>query len=438
MTVQVAGLGGGAARGGGNVTRSPGHPGPVADPRPAPAPRRRGRDLNGDLTPIASLLRGIAGLLSMVILLVTVVGFGFYRYFDQRIDRVALHLGTHRPAPAPPGDVNYLLVGTDSRAGTDGEYGSAPGQRSDTTILAHLDQNGTTTMVSFPRDMWVDIPGHGHGKINSAISTGGPSLLVSTIEQLTDITIDHYVSVDLAGFKAMTNAIGGVTVCVAPLPAAQRAAGFDNLSDRYSGWNGHVGSNRLDGDQALSFVRQRHGLPGGDLDRIRRQQQFIGAVFRKATGTGVLTNPSRLEGLLATATSSVTVDNGTDLGDLRRLATRLRGLDASKIQFMTVPTYIPTVADGANGLGEILVGGQRVSVEFYDPEALASALAPLRTGAGETPSASITPGDGSPSGASPGDRAAPGSPTGTTGPATPGPTATRPITAASLAGGCTY
>ncbi|MGF7239489.1 MAG: LCP family protein [Frankia sp.] len=334
-------------------------PDPSAPPR-----RRRGRRDNGDLTPIASLLRWVGGLLSVMIFLVTVAGFGFYRYFDQRINRVALHLGTHRPAPAPPGDVNYLLVGTDSRAGTDGEYGSAAGQRSDTTILAHLDQNGTTTMVSFPRDMWVDIPGHGMGKINTAISTGGPSLLVSTIEQLTDITIDHYVSVDLAGFKAMTNAIGSVTVCVAPLPAARRDAGFNNLADHYSGWSGHVGLNRLDGDQALSFVRQRHGLPGGDLDRIRRQQQFIGAVFRKATGTGVLTNPSRLEGLLATVTSAVTVDNGTNLSDLRRLATRLRGLDASKIQFMTVPTYIPTPADGANDLGEIQVGGQRMAVEL--------------------------------------------------------------------------
>ncbi|AEH08541.1 LCP family protein [Candidatus Protofrankia datiscae] len=332
--------------------------------------RRRQRSLTG------KLLLALAAVLSMSIVVTSVGGYFAYRYFDSQITRVTLALGDdhERPAAAPPGSTNFLLVGSDSRAGTGNMYQRqevVAGERSDTTMLAHLDANGTTTLVSFPRDTLVRVPGHGRNKLNSAITTGGPSLLIKTIENLTDIKIDHFVSIDLAGFKAMTDAIGGVTVCVRALPDGSRS----NLRDDYSQWRGVVGENHLDGEQALAFVRQRYGLPDGDFDRIRRQQQFISAVFQKATSSGVLTNPAKLEGLLTAATGALTVDADTTADDLRNLATRLRGMSANAIRFETIPVHSPTRAEGANAAGEIAPFG---SVQIYDPDELETFLAPLR------------------------------------------------------------
>ncbi|WP_235487411.1 LCP family protein, partial [Frankia sp. AvcI1] len=225
---------------------------------------------------------------------------------------------------------------------------------------------------------------HGRGKINSAITIGGPSLLIRTIENLTDIRIDHYVSIDLAGFKEMTDAVGGVTVCVKPLPGGGRS----NLYDPWSQWRGRIGENRLSGEQALAFVRQRHGLPDNDFDRIRRQQQFIGAVFTQATSSGVLTNPVRLENLLHAATKALTVDDGTSMNDLRALATRLRGMSADQIRFETIPVHAPTPAEGGNALGELPRFG---SVQLYEPIALERFLAPLRGRPGRTAAPAVSP-----------------------------------------------
>ncbi|EIV93995.1 cell envelope-related function transcriptional attenuator common domain [Frankia sp. QA3] len=331
-------------------------------------------DTRRERSPLGRLLMLLAAALSALILVTTIGGWTAYEYFGAQIHRIRLGLGDDRPADAASGTRNFLLVGSDSRAGTGGEYesqGVVTDERSDTTMLAHLDADGTTTMVSFPRDTLVRIPGHGRGKLNSAITLGGPSLLIRTIENLTDIKIDHYVSIDLAGFKEMTDAVGGVTVCVKPLPGGGRS----NLYDPWSQWRGRVGENRLSGEQALAFVRQRHGLPDNDFDRIRRQQQFIGAVFTQATSSGVLTNPVRLENLLRAATKALTVDDGTSINDLRALATRLRGMSADQIRFETIPVHAPTPAEGGNALGELPRFG---SVQLYEPITLEKFLAPLR------------------------------------------------------------
>ncbi|WP_438803200.1 LCP family protein [Frankia gtarii] len=356
-------------------------------------------------SPLGRLLVLLAGALSALILMTTIGGWTAYEYFGAQIHRIRLGLGDDRPADAASGNRNYLLVGSDSRAGTGGEYesqGAVTDERSDTTMLAHLAANGTTTMVSFPRDTLVRIPGHGRGKLNSAITLGGPSLLIRTIENLTDIKIDHYVSIDLAGFKEMTDAVGGVTVCVRPLPGGGRS----NLYDPWSQWRGRVGENRLSGEQALAFVRQRHGLPDNDFDRIRRQQQFVGAVFTQATSSGVLTNPVRLENLVRAATKALTVDDGTSINDLRALATRLRGLSADQIRFETIPVHAPTAAEGGNALGELPRFG---SVQLYEPITLEKFLAPLRGRPGRaavptvSPSPTVPPGKTLPPGKVPVD-----------------------------------
>lgn len=378
---------------------------PELDPR---GPRRphRGKSL------WMRVLAWCAGGLALIILVTSVGGYVLYKYYDGRIGHIQLVIQHPRPADAVAGSENFLLVGVDSRAGTGNEYqntvnGVDPqlGENSDTTILAHLDRNGTTTLLSFPRDMYVSIPSFKHGngdttaqhkaKINSAISEGGPSLLVDTIQTLTGVAIDHYVQVDLAGFKQIDDAVGGVTVCM-KASSYTEGNGSTNLSDGYSRFYGKVGLNHLSGDQALAFVRQRHGLPGGDIDRIKRQQVFLGALFRKATSTGVLLNPDRVLSLLSSVSSALTTDKGTSLSDMAKLAGRMKGMDPAKITFETVATRDPTTADGgfySGGLWQMPGAG---AVQIYDRAKLDQQLAAIKDESSSTPSASAPSATASP------------------------------------------
>ena len=350
-------------------------------------------------------------MLALGTLVISLGGWVIYRYYDGQIGRFQLPGGL-RPAGAA-GDRNYLLVGSDSRAGGDSQYQGqgqdyVTGQRSDSLILAHLDRDGTTTLISFPRDTLVSIPaftdaaGKAHpetrNRINAALDAGGPALLVQTVERLSGVRVDHYIQVDLAGFRRITDAIGGVDVCV------RKAPNFDNLNDDYSGFHGHAGINHLDGAQALSFVRQRHGLPSGDLARIQRQQQFLGAVFRKASSGDTLFHPDRLLSLAGSVTSSLTTDDGTSIRDLVSLAERLRGNDAGKIHFATIPVRDlsatnPETFKDSSGYRELRGLG---SVLMYDQPAMDAFFAPLRAESGQpespaaTPAPSPTAGDGKP------------------------------------------
>jgi len=311
----------------------------------------------------ARIAKSVAVLLSAAVLLVSAGGYVVVQWFNGSIARVHLSLGKDRPPKAAAGSQNWLLVGTDSGAGTNGEYGDRVGQRSDTTILVHLDANGTTTNVSFPRDTMVTIPQHEDengkpvaakkDKFNSALAQngkqGGASLLIRTVELLTHIHIDHYVSVDLNGFKKISEAVDGVNVCILPDSNVDDSQETDaktgqmiyhhdtNINDSYSGFHGKVGPQKVVGEQALAFVRQRHGLPDSDISRIQRQQQFLGSVFRAATAAHVLFNPIRVAKLLAAFEKALTLDEETSLSDLEKLAQRLKGVDASKVRFETIP-----------------------------------------------------------------------------------------------------
>jgi LCP family protein required for cell wall assembly len=288
-----------------------------------------------------------------VVLLGSVGGFVVVKWFDGSIARVQLNLGSNdksRPAPTPLGSQNWLLVGTDSRAGSTGEFGTGiEGARSDTTILAHLDADGTTTNISIPRDTLVTIPAYTDSKgvqhpaemnkFNQAIFEGGPALMVRTVEKLFNVRVDHYVSVDLEGLKKISQVLNGVEVCIKPTPADYHDPdpNITNINDGYSGFHGHYGTQKLAGDQAVDFVRQRHGLPNGDIDRIKRQQQFLGSVFRTASRVNLLFKPLAVTRLLGALKDALILDNGTTLTDLETLGTRLRGVDPSKVLFETVP-----------------------------------------------------------------------------------------------------
>jgi len=286
----------------------------------------------------ARFLSWVAVLTSFTVLAASGIGYALYRHYDGNIDRVFLAIGGKRPSRVAGKALNFLLVGSDSREDmTKDELKKAateftPGRRSDTVILIHLSGDRKhVTLVSFPRDAYVTIPAHGktkehQGKLNTAFSQGGPALTIETVERLTNIRVDHYVEVNFAGFQRLVDAVDGVDVCLRK-PAKEPLSGI-NLP---------AGRSRIRGAQALAFVRQRHGLPRGDLDRIERQQQFLGALLRRATSLGVLLNPRRLNKFLDTATDSVQVDQDLGFDRMRDLALAMQDLDPARVAFVTAP-----------------------------------------------------------------------------------------------------
>lgn len=314
------------------------------------------------------MVKILAAALSLAVVLGSGWAWATYRNFTSNIKRV--DIGGHTAAASKNIDgsaQNILIVGNDDRdSATNAELAQLGTTRdggsynTDTMMLLHVPADGSkATVISFPRDSYVEIPGHGKNKLNSAYpdgvndtqgttdqkKAGGAKLLKDTIENLTGLSIDHFVQVDLLGFYRISNAIGGVNVCLnqAMGPATyvgQLGTGYDSgyengqwVSD-YSGINLKAGNNTIKGLQALAFVRQRHGLPGGDLDRIKRQQYFLSAVFRKLVSGGTLLNPIKLQNLLKAITSSLTMDENLDP---LKLAQQMQNLSAGNVTFTTIP-----------------------------------------------------------------------------------------------------
>lgn len=230
--------------------------------------------------------------------------------------------------PSPAAGQTYLVVGSDARS-------SDTGSRSDVMVLAHVNEaHSAVTLVHFPRDLWVSIPGKGEGKLNAAYAYGGAPLLVQTLQNLVGAPIDHVAVVDFAGFKAMTDAVGGVTVQVAE-------------SSNSSGVVFTEGPMHMDGATALTFVRERKGLAQGDIGRGQRQMAFIKALMLKTLSKEVLLNPVTLAGFTDAATSNLVVDEGLDVATMRSEALALRNLRGSDIRFVTAPfTGFGTSPDG--------------------------------------------------------------------------------------------
>jgi LCP family protein required for cell wall assembly len=212
-------------------------------------------------------------------------------------------------------------------------------------------------VMSFPRDMWVPIPGHGEAKINAAFSYGGPTLLIQTVEQLTGIRIDHIVVVDFTSFAAITDMLGGVDITI---PAG--------TFDRRRGEEIPAGTYRMDGAEALAYVRQRHGLPGGDLDRVQRHQNWLRAVALGALGPNAVGNPADVTRTLVLASRSVAVDEDFTVQKQRDLALSLRGIRGARdLHFLTAPVA---------GLGRSPDGKQSIVVVDHERLAeISSALA---------------------------------------------------------------
>lgn len=329
----------------------------------------------------ARRLRWTAGIMSVLVLVMAVGGYAYYNHFNARIHRIKAVV-TPRVTSSP--STNYLIVGVDSRADGNANQGAgsaadAPGYRTDTMMLVHVSKNSKkATIVAFPRDSRVLIPGHGFDKLNAAVPYGGPKLLVDTIESLTQIHIDHYVQVDFEGFVSMTNALGGVDVCLT-----------EPAKDSFSGIDLTAGHHHLNGLTALQYVRQRHGLVGEDLGRIKRQQAFIGSMFRKVTSARTLFDPLRLTRFLNAATGSLRLDQGLGLGDLKSLATKLRSLDPSRVQFETIPVKGPATI---SGVSYVVLDDLNVLPFFAAMESDSDIVEPSASpSASVSPSASPTP-----------------------------------------------
>ena len=249
---------------------------------------------------------------------------------------------------ADEGDsANFLIIGSDTRAFVDsakdaesfGDAATQSGQRSDTVMIAHVDPDSETgLLVSFPRDLWVDIPGLGESKINAAFNEG-PARVIETIRNNFDIPIHHYLEVDFAGFKGIVDAIGSVPIFF-PTPARDAKTGLDVKLG---------GCEHLSGDQALAYVRSRYyewydveqeewrSDPTSDFGRIRRQQYFMRSIAKAAIDKGGR-NPVKVYRLLDEVVQHLIKDPDLGLSDLQALANTFSNVDPAVVEMLTVPT----------------------------------------------------------------------------------------------------
>lgn len=281
-------------------------------------------------------------LVSVTVLVVLVAGaaatiYGAVNYYLSSVHRIGNPFESIPAVQRPPRaaglagkDVTFLVGGLDTRSAVPTTGSSAQTVirgRTDTLMLVHLLAGGRGAyVVSIPRDSWVPIPGRGDGKVNWAYFFGGPSLAVRTVEALTHVRIDHVAVVDWAGFRAVTDALGGVTINI-PVKSYDPA--------NHVIWT--AGVHHLDGRQALLYVRDRYGLPGGDFDRELRQQAFLRAVFLELHHQAELSDPLHVNSLVHALTKAVSVDSTLGLTQITHLVPMLRGLNISNIVFATVP-----------------------------------------------------------------------------------------------------
>lgn len=304
-------------------------------PRRKPARRRR---------------RGCASGCSLAILAVLVLVIASVFVTDSRLGRVQ---AMPDEQVANTSGTNWLLVGSDSRAGlsqeevdrlgTGGDLGST---RTDTVMLLHIPRSGAATLISIPRDSYVEIPGWGYDKINVAFSVGGAPLLVQTVEQSTGLRVDRYAEIGMGGLANVVDAVGGVEICVAePIE--------DPLANLYV----QPGCQLMDGATGLGYVRTR-ATALGDLDRVARQREFLGALVAKVMSPSTLLNPFRIIPLAWTLPTLFVVGQGDHVWNLARIAFAMR----SGLETETVPLggFMDTE------VGSVVLWDEGAAAELFD------------------------------------------------------------------------
>lgn len=310
------------------------------------------------------------------------------------------------------GGVNLLLAGTDTRTGQGGQFGtraelagSSGAGNNDVTMLLHISADHTSaTVISIPRDMMVPVPscplGNGHSvgatskaMFNTTLSRGGLNCVVLTVEQMTGLSIPYAAEISFDGVVGMSDAVGGVTVCIASA-----------INDPYVNLILPPGQATLQGASALAFVRSRHGVgDGSDLGRISNQQVFLSALARKLTSGGVLNNPIALFSIAKTAASNMTLTDGlANPTTMVAIALALKNVGLGNMIFLQYPTgpdpenpdRVVPIASAASVLNAALVADHPIQLSGkvgraaeIDPNATASAVAtPTPTSTGKSTS----------------------------------------------------
>ena len=343
-------------------------------------------------------LRIAAGVVSAGVLLTSGVAWaGVTRYVGQ-VSHISIPGLTSSDDTGSSDPMTILVVASDSRAGLTrsqaaqlhlgtADYGKP---RTDTMMLVHVGADANVvTVVSLPRDTLATIPtyvddkGKTHrshqAKLNAAFEEGGAKLMVSTVEGMTGVTINHYVELNFNGFLQMVDAVGGVEVCLAK-----------PLKDQKSGLNLPAGRQTISGPQSLAYVRARYVDPTADLGRMKRQQKFVASIVKKATSAGTILNPIKLNGFLSAVAGSITTDAGLGKDQLLALADRLKGTNPGNVAFTTVPLGAPKRLPS---LGAVLVWDQPKAQQLFTAiKNDTPIVAPVTATASAVPAVTVAPG----------------------------------------------
>ncbi|MFF7600358.1 LCP family protein [Streptomyces mirabilis] len=333
---------------------SPATPGPdVPGPRrrrgaPAEPPpgRRKGRT-KPKKSKAKKILLWTGGSMAFVLVAVSAAGYLYLKHLEGNVSTTDVG-SAGKKGFSKDEAFNILIIGTDKRTGKGNEgYGDKGSVgHADTNILLHVSKDRTNaTALSIPRDLIVDVPdcptkqpdgsekvvpGTQNVRFNTSLGQDGrdPGCTMRTVKAVTGISVDHFMMADFNAVKTLTSAVGGVDVCVAHA-----------VNDKESHLKLPAGKSKVEGEQALAFVRTRHSFGNqGDLDRIKVQQQFLGSLMRKMSSSDTLTNPAKLISLAEAATKALTVDTGIgNVSTLKDVALELKKVPTKNITFTTVP-----------------------------------------------------------------------------------------------------
>jgi LCP family protein required for cell wall assembly len=326
---------------------------------PGPRSRRAGNGPAGESPAVAGrrkrkqkkskkkALLWTGGVMAFLLVAVSASGYLYYRHLNSNIKTVDIVGGDDKGFQKDQA-INILVIGTDKRTGAGNSgYGDKNSVgHADTTLLLHVAKDRTNaTALSIPRDLITNIPdcqtiqpdgtkknipGTDDTRFNTSLGQDGrdPGCTMKTVGELTGIVPDHFMMVDFNAVKTLTTAVGGVDVCVGK-----------DVNDPDSHLKLTKGEHLIEGEQALAFVRTRHSFGNqGDLDRIKVQQQFLGAMMRKITSKGTLTSPAKVFKLAEAATKSLTVDSGIgSITKLQSLAGEMKSVNPKNISFTTLP-----------------------------------------------------------------------------------------------------
>lgn len=283
----------------------------------------------------------LIAVLGVLILLAGLAVTGYVLYLGKTFDDTAQKFGEdevfsgEQPVAEDGDPLNILLLGSDAR-NEDVDYSAdEPGNRSDTIMVMHINGDRTGAQVmSIPRDMWVPVEGHGNAKINAAMSFGGISLATQTISEFIDAPIHHVAILDFQGFQALTERVGGVDV--------ESEQAFTSRGSTFV-----KGTNHLNGEDALNFVRERYSFADGDLQRARNQQAYLKGLVETIVSADTLSNPSKVAGMVRDFAPYMTVDDKLTSSRIAGLGYEMRGVRPDDIQFFSAPIAgASTTSDG--------------------------------------------------------------------------------------------